>query len=58
MTLSGAQSGVMDLKMTFGPLNGKSPAQIIFEPDATGAPLTRGYVEYAGRRLNVEALTP
>lgn len=58
VTLSGAQPGVMDLKITFGPLGGKLPSQIIFASDEAGAPLTRGYVEYAGQRLNVKTLVP
>lgn len=58
LKLSGPRPGVMDLKITFGPLGGAHPAQIIFAPDASGAPLTRGYVEYDGRRLTVDALAP
>lgn len=57
LTLSGRKSGVMDLKITFGPLGGDLPAEIVFGPDASGAPLTRGYVEYDGRRLNVDTLS-
>lgn len=56
LKLSGPRPGVMDLKMTFGPLGGELPAQLIFDRDPAGAPLTRGYVEYAGRRLNADTL--
>lgn len=56
--LSGAKTGGMDLKITFGPLGGRLPAQIIFDADHTGTPLSHGYVEYAGQRLNVQALLP
>lgn len=58
LKVSGAKPGIMDLKITFGPLRGKLPAQIIFEPDPSGVPLTHGYAEYGGRRLNVGALLP
>ena len=58
LALTGPTPGVMDLKMTFGPLRASLPAQIIFAPDPSGAPLTRGYVEYGGRRLNADALSP
>lgn len=58
LKLSGPQAGVMDLKITFGPLGGKLPAQIIFAPDASGVPLTHGYAEYGGQRLSVETLAP
>ena len=56
LKLSGPKAGVMDLKMTFGPLRGELPAEIIFAPDSSGVPLTHGYVEYDGRRLTVDAL--
>lgn len=56
--LEGGSSGSMDLKLTFGPLGGKLPAQIIFAPDATGKPQSFGYAEYAGKRLDVSSLTP
>jgi hypothetical protein len=56
--LSGAKSGVMDLKVTFGPLRGDPPAALIFAPDAAGVPLTHGYVEYDGCRLEVDRLVP
>lgn len=56
LKLTGPKPGEMDLKITFGPLGGELPAQIIFEPDSSGAPQTRGYVEYDGQRLGVDAL--
>lgn len=56
--LSGTKRGVMDLKMTFGPLRGRLPAQLIFDRDASGLPLTHGYAEYDGRRLDAENLAP
>lgn len=56
--LSGAKAGAMDLKMTFGPLRGKLPAELIFERDMSGAPLTHGYAEYDGNRLEADKLRP
>jgi hypothetical protein len=56
--LSGPRPGVMDLKMTFGPLGGESPARLIFTPDASGVPLTHGDAEFGGQRLTVEGLVP
>lgn len=56
--LSGAKPGVMDLKITFGPLRGRLPAQLIFDRDASGLPLTHGYAEYDGRRLEAQDLAP
>lgn len=58
LRLTGPKPGVMNLRMTFGPLTGKLPAELIFTPDASGMPLSRGYVEYDGKRLNVQGLTP
>lgn len=56
--LTGPKPGIMALKMTFGPLGGDSPAALVFERDAAGQPLTRGYVEYQGRRLDAAELVP
>ena len=56
--LSGPKPGVLDVRLTFGPLRSALPAQLIFDRDASGAPLTRGYAEYDGRRLNAEDLAP
>jgi len=56
--LGGAKPGAMDLKMTFGPLRARLPAQLIFDRDASGMPLTHGYAEYDGHRLDVEKLAP
>lgn len=56
LKLTGPKPGVMDLKMTFGPLRSELPAEIIFDADPSGAPLTQGYVEYGGQRLAVDAL--
>ena len=56
--LSGPQPGVMDLKVTFGPISGNPPTQIIFSPGPDGKPLSSGYTEYAGKRLEVESLEP
>lgn len=58
LRLSGDKAGAMNLKMTFGPLGGDLPARLVFDKDASGAPLSRGYAEYDGRRLNVESLAP
>jgi hypothetical protein len=56
--VTGANPGVMDLKITFGPLGGAHPAGLLFTPDTSGAPLTHGYAEYKGKRLTVESLAP
>ncbi|MFK4870472.1 hypothetical protein [Novosphingobium sp. ZW T3_23] len=56
--LEGKESGKMALKLTFGPLTGKLPAQIVFGSDANGDPQSFGYSEYAGKRLDVAALVP
>jgi hypothetical protein len=56
--LTGAKPGTMDLKMTFGPLSGRLPAQLIFDEDPSGKPLTNGYAEYDGRRLSADKLIP
>ncbi|MCI4590575.1 hypothetical protein MOK15_10765 [Sphingobium sp. BYY-5] len=58
LRLSGPRPGTMDLQITFGPLGGAMPAKLLFEPDASGIPMTHGYVEYGGKRLTVEALLP
>lgn len=56
--LTGPKPEMMDLQMTFGPLGGDLPARIIFAPDASGRPLSYGYTEYGGRRLEVSRLVP
>ncbi len=58
ITLSGQDQGRMDLTISFGPISGEVPATIIFTPNANGVPLSRGYAEYNGRRLNVSDLLP
>ncbi len=56
--LAGIHAGAMDLQVTFGPLGGDHPAALVFAPDASGQPASRGYAEYDGRRLNVDSLQP
>lgn len=56
--LTGKIAGRMDLRMTFGPLGGPTPAKILFGPDAAGKPLTRGYTEYGHERRSVDMLVP
>jgi hypothetical protein len=58
LRVSGANRGAMDLKVTFGPLGGDRPARLVFDRDGAGVPLTRGFAEYNGRRLNIESLVP
>ncbi|MCJ2180835.1 hypothetical protein [Novosphingobium album (ex Hu et al. 2023)] len=58
LRLTGPKPGAMHLRMTFGPLGGLLPAQLIFSPDSNGLPLTRGYAEYDGHRLDVSTLVP
>lgn len=58
LRLSGPAPGRMQLTMTFGPLGGDRPARLVFDPDATGAPSSRGYAEYGGKRLSVDQLVP
>jgi hypothetical protein len=56
--LTGEIPGAMHLTVTFGPLSGDRPARLDFSPDASGAPASRGFAEYRGRRLEVAALVP
>lgn len=56
--LVGSKPGAMDLKITFGPLGGALPAEIVFDADPSGKPLTQGYAEYDGRRIDVGSLLP
>lgn len=58
LTLSGRRNGSMDLAMTFGPISGKPAARIVFDKDDDGKPLTYGFAEYLGRRIDVSALVP
>ena len=58
LQVTGANTGAMNLTMTFGPLGGDQPARLIFDRDATGAPMSRGYAEYNGKRLSVDRLVP
>jgi hypothetical protein len=56
--LAGPRPGVMNLTMTFGPLYGDPPSQLIFAPDVNGKPVTHGYAEYAGTRIEADSLAP
>jgi hypothetical protein len=56
--VTGQHHGTMDLKMTFGPLFGPKPAEILFAPDDAGVPLSHGYTEFDGRRIDVETMVP
>lgn len=56
--LDGPRPGRMELAITFGPLGGKLPSQIVFAPDASGNPQSRGFAEYGGRKLDVASLQP
>jgi hypothetical protein len=56
--LTGAKAGMMNLKMTFGPLGSEPPARLLFEPDSAGVPLTHGFAEYDGERREVAGLVP
>lgn len=56
--LKGPRPGVMNLKITFGPLGGAKPAALIFSADENGAPLSRGHAQYDGQRIDVDALVP
>lgn len=59
VTLTGPRPGTMKLKITFGPATDfYDPTKILFTPDASGTPLSHGYTEYGGQRLNVQDLTP
>ncbi|MCB2080475.1 MAG: hypothetical protein KDE55_22630 [Novosphingobium sp.] len=58
ITLSGAVPGRMDLAITFGPLRGDPAAEIIFDIDASGRAVSRGYAEFGGKRLHVRDLEP
>ena len=56
VTLSGPKPGVMDLRITFGPLDDELPARIVFAEDDSGGPLSHGYAEYGGKRLTMDSL--
>jgi hypothetical protein len=58
LAVTGAHTGRMDLQITFGPLGGDRPAAIVFDKSPTGTPLSYGYAEYDGRRLQVDGLLP
>ena len=58
LNLAGPKPGHMDMKVTFGPLGGALPARILFAKDEKGAPLSQGYAEYAGQRLDIADLVP
>jgi hypothetical protein len=58
VNLSGPKPGAMDLKITFGPLGGRLPSEIVFAADDSGVPLSHGYAEYGGARLSVDELLP
>jgi hypothetical protein len=59
VTLAGPKAGRMTLRMTFGPATDfYNPTRILFAPDASGQPLSSGFAEYGGQRLNVSDLLP
>lgn len=59
VTLTGPKPGRMNLRMTFGPATDfYNPTKILFAPDASGQPLSSGFAEYDGRRLDVSELLP
>ncbi|MCL4673538.1 MAG: hypothetical protein KJZ64_11515 [Sphingomonadaceae bacterium] len=59
VTLTGPKPGRMNLRMTFGPATDfYNPTKILFAPDASGQPLSSGFVEYDGQRLDVSELLP
>jgi hypothetical protein len=59
VTLTGPEPGRMSLRITFGPATDfYNPTKILFSPDAFGQPLSSGFAEYGGQRLNVSDLLP
>jgi hypothetical protein len=58
VALKGPTPGEMKLKITFGPLGGERPSQILFENDTSGRPLSLGYAQYGTKRLEVSSLVP
>jgi hypothetical protein len=56
--LDGPRPGRMDLRLRFGPLSGTMPAGIDFSPAEDGQPASRGYAEFAGRRMTVTDMVP
>lgn len=54
--LTGPRPGRMDLQITFGPLDDPLPARIVFDNDVKGNPLTLGYTEFDGQRLEITRL--
>lgn len=59
VTLTGPHPGTTKLKITFGPATDfYNPTKIVFTPDESGVPLSAGYAEYGGKRLEVSSLIP
>lgn len=59
VTLTGPKPGTMKLKMTFGPATDfYDPTRLVFTPDPSGVPLSYGYAEFDGKRLEVSSLLP
>ena len=58
MTLSGPKPGRMRLSVTFGPITGDLPAKILFDKGDDGKPISAGFAEYDGRRLQLSDLQP
>lgn len=59
VTLAGPRPGTMKMTIIFGPATDfYNPTKIIFTPDAAGIPLSKGYAEFGGKRLEVSSLTP
>ena len=59
ITLTGPSPGRMELQITFGPATDfYNPTKILFDADAAGQPLSFGFAEYDGNRLEVSNLLP
>ena len=54
--LVGSVPGAMHLTVTFGPLGGDRPARLIFADEGNGRPVSHGYAEYGGKRLDIADL--
>jgi hypothetical protein len=54
LTMSGAETGVMKLRVAFSKVAGFEPPKLLFEKTEDGKPKSYGYASYRGRTLNIE----
>ena len=51
--MTGEKTGVMDCQLTFN----RKEAKLLFEIGENGKPLSYGYAEYEGKRINVKDMS-